>query len=375
MTVEREIAGFALPFAAGTAAAIYTGISSDNFFICSFIVSCTAILWVMLILPERKKWSSRIVRTIIISLALYTGALCGIRANETPVSDFPVSRLTAAAMNYGESLEKAADSIPFSNRQTNAFVKAVLTGERNGMPKDVTEAFRDSGASHILALSGLHLGLIYMMIYRLLSFLGFSQAAGRFRSMITVLICAFYTLATGAGPSLVRAFLFIILNESARLSGRSRSIEHILMTALTLQLCISPSSIRSVGFQLSYTAIAGIAFIYPRLNSIWPDEDSGRIPIASRPVTILTKWIWNSAAMSTACQLTTAPVAWIYFGTFPKYFLLTNLIALPLTGILIPVSAVTLLLHKTGICPDLLIRITEWLTGMLIGALEIIASM
>ena len=92
-------------------------------------------------------------------------------------------------------------------------------------------------------------------------------------------------------------------------------------------------------------------------------------------VTRPTRWIWNSAAMSIACQITTAPIAWLYFGTFPQYFLLTNLIALPLTSILIPASAVTLMLYKTGICPDLLIRITEWLTELLIRALEIIASM
>ena len=79
--------------------------------------------------------------------------------------------------------------------------------------------------------------------------------------------------------------------------------------------------------------------------------------------------------MSIACQMTTAPLAWIYFGTFPQYFLLTNLIALPLTGLLIPSAAITLILNKAQICPDLLVRLTEWLTGLLIGAIEIIASM
>ena len=247
MKEVREIAGFAVPFAAGTAAAVYTGISSGNYLACSLIIAGTAILWGILLLPERKKWPNALVRTIIIILALHTGALCGIRGNETSVSNFSSSGLASIALKCGKSLENTADAIPFRNRQTNTFVKAILTGEKNGMPKDVTEAFRDSGASHILALSGLHLGVIYMFICRLLSLSGFSPAAIRIRSMITIVICGFYTLATGAGPSLVRAFLFIVLNEIARLSGRLQNTGHTLMTAIILQLCISPSSIRSVG--------------------------------------------------------------------------------------------------------------------------------
>ena len=73
--------------------------------------------------------------------------------------------------------------------------------------------------------------------------------------------------------------------------------------------------------------------------------------------------------------MTTGPVAYLYFGTFPMHFLLTNLLALPLTGVIIPLGAMTLVLHEAGICPDLLIRLTEWLTGLLIRALEIIAEM
>ena len=374
MTVEREIAGFAIPFAVGTAAAVYTGISSGNIFAFSLIIAGTAIPWMLLMSPARKKWSSTLVRCIIASIALGSGALCGMRENETFISDLPDKRLSSSVLNYGETLEKAAESIPFRDRQTNAFVKAVLTGERNGMSDEVTESFRDSGASHILALSGLHLGVIYMMICRLLSFIGFSPTALRFRSMATVFLCGFYTLATGAGPSLVRAFIFIALNEIARLSGRLRSTGYILMSALIIQLCISPSSVRFAGFQLSYAAMAGIAFIYPWLKKLWPSEQD-RYSVSNLAIVRPTRWIWNSAAMSIACQITTAPIAWLYFGTFPQYFLLTNLIALPLTSILIPVSTVTLILYKTRICPDLLIRITEWLTGMLIRALEIIASM
>lgn len=372
MTVEREIAGFALPFAAGTAAAVYAWTSCGNIFSASAILTGTAIVWILLLLPERKKWPPAIIHAVIALLAAGTGALCGIRACETSVSNHEEGSITAFAGQYGEVMKNAADSIPFDDKRTNSFVKAVLTGERKGMSREVTEAFRESGASHILALSGLHLGVIYMMISRLMSVIGSGIRAGRFKSFLTIMLCGFYTLATGAGPSLVRAFLFITINETARHTGRIRSTGNTLMAALIIHLCISPSDIRSVGFQLSYAAMAGIAFIYPRLKRIWPEDKEGG---TGRFMTIPIKWIWNSAAMSVSCQLTTGPIAFFYFGTFPKYFLLTNLIALPLTGLLIPVSAVTMILHHAGICPDLLIRGNEWLCNLLIEALEVISSM
>lgn len=372
MTVEREIAGFALPFAAGTAAAVYAGTSCGNLYSASIILTGTAMAWLLLLIPERKKWPSAITHAVIALLAAGTGASCGIMACETAVSNHEVGRIAAFAGQYGEIMENAADSIPFDDRRTNSFVKAVLTGERKGMPQEVTEAFRESGASHILALSGLHLGVIYMMISRLMSVLGSGSRAKRFKSFMTVLLCGFYTLATGAGPSLVRSLLFIMVNEAARHTGRIHSTGNTLMAVLIIHLCIAPTDIRSVGFQLSYAAMAGIAFVYPWLKRIWPEEKADG---TGRFVAIPMRRIWNSAAMSISCQLTTGPIAFFYFGTFPKYFLLTNLIALPLTNLLIPVSAVTMILHHAGICPDLLIRGNEWLCDLLIGALEVISSM
>lgn len=373
MTVERDIAGFALPFAAGTAAAVYAGTSSGSIIACIITTLLLAVPWIMLISPIRRELPPAATWTAIGLTALGAGASCGLIANETSVSDMAGRGLAAIAGKAGEAMERAADGIPFKDPRTNAFIKAVLTGERSGMPADVTDAFRESGASHILALSGLHLGVIYMMTGKILAVIGSGPAAARVKSLLTVLFCGFYTLATGAGPSIVRAVLFIVLNEAAKLYGRYRSTGNTLMAALIIHLCISPSDIRSVGFQLSYAAMAGIAFIFPYLKEMWPEEKSERL--ASKVISRPMRRIWNSAAMSIACQITTGPVAFLYFGTFPKYFLLTNLIALPLTGMIMPAGAATLVLSGAGICPDLLVRITEWLTGLLIRALEIISQM
>ena len=149
-----------------------------------------------------------------------------------------------------------------------------------------------------------------------------------------------------------------------RLCNRYRSTAQVLMTSLFLQLLISPESIRDIGFQLSYAAIAGIAFIFPPLKSMWP-EGKGSV----------LKWIWTSAAMSISCQITTGPLAYFYFGSFPQHFLLTNLIAIPLTGLIIPLSLLTLVLNNVGICPEFMTGLTEKLVVLMTEAMEIIASM
>jgi competence protein ComEC len=185
-----------------------------------------------------------------------------------------------------------------------------------------------------------------------------------FQGILCILTCTIYSLATGAGASIIRALIFVIIREIAKLSHRQPDLKDILASSLIIQLTICPSDISDIGFQLSYAAIAGIAWIHPYLKDIWPEDSE---PILKR--------IWDSASISISCQLTTGPLAWLYFGTFPQYFILTNLIALPLTGLIIPAALLTAVLSAMGICPNLLIQGTEMLVNALCSSLEIIASM
>ena len=85
--------------------------------------------------------------------------------------------------------------------------------------------------------------------------------------------------------------------------------------------------------------------------------------------------IWDAAALSISCQLTTGPAAWLYFGSFPQYFLLANLISMPLTGLLIPLAVITIALSAAGLPPGFMLSVTELTVNLLRWSLEIIASM
>ena len=257
------------------------------------------------------------------------------------------------------------DRIPFPSETTAPLLKAFLTGDRSGLSRETVQAFRGSGASHLLALSGLHMGILYLLLSRLLWPLGNSLAARRFRYGLLLGGAGFFTLMTGASPSIVRAFLFIVLNETARLAGRPRRPLRTLATALLIQLILIPSAITTVGFQLSYLAMAGIFLLYPHLENWYPEG------LRFDPL----RKIWQAAALSISCQVFTGPLAWFRFHSFPPYFLLTNLLAMPLTTLLMATAAATLLLQGAGLCPDILLRVTDILCTGLLQTLQIISTM
>ena len=371
MTVERETAGFALPFAAGVTAAAYAG---NILYTRAFNIAAisSAVIYAILIFSLTGAGNTLLHKKglpCIILLAFITGISCGFSDILLSASGMK-GRLAIAAAGFGEKLGAVTDGLPFTSSATNAVMKAFITGDQTDMPESLKVTFRASGASHLLALSGFHLGIIYAIVKYSLSLAGNRRTALIVRSIVTVLICTSYTLATGASPSTVRALIFIALRETATITHRCSSLALLTLVSVVIQLAASPSSARSISFQLSYAAMAGIAFIYPWLKSAWPEEAGhGRISWK------FLRRIWNSAALSISCQITTGPLAWIYFHTFPRHFLLTNLIALPLAGAVIPGGILVIILNHAGICPEFMLKAVEFLVNILIRSLEIIATM
>lgn len=367
MKAEREIAGFALPFTVGivTASALLWPDHHVNTMPYAIVNTIIFIPLLLLLHPVHNRMSGHSVQLLIISAAFICGMVTGTTGKILSISGGtgpgPVMEL---AHHMCTRLKEAIECLPFSNRETNSLLVALLTGDRSGIPQRMSETFRESGASHILALSGMHLGIIYGITDRIFSMAGNNISMKRIRSVGVMTVCAAYTILTGAGPSIVRAMIFILAGESARMMGRYRSTESILYTALVMQLSLFPSDIKSVSFQLSYAAMAGITFINPWLRSMWPERSKG-----------MMGFIWNSAALSISCQLTTGPLVWLYFKSLPQYFILTNLIAVPLTGMIIPCAILNMILSALGICPDIMTRATEGLVQTLTVALDIISSM
>lgn len=352
MKNKSGIISLSLPFAAGVATAALTTVPFAGALASSVAV---AALFCFCIISKRR------CTFALILLYFFLGVLCWCSQALAPGAE-----KAARATGLAEGLRAILNRIPFEGEHSTGIISALLTGHRGQLPRETINAFRQSGASHILALSGLHLGVIYACVCRLLAIVGNSPAARLFRSCTTAGLCGLYAIATGASPSIVRAFLFICINEAGKaMSGRAHSPLGTFCLALTIQLALHPGIISSAGFQLSYLAMMGITVVYPELESWYPGN--GRAdPLRA---------IWKSAAMSFSCQLFTAPAAWYHFHSFPTYFLLTNLIALPLSEVIIIASVAAAVLEATCGCPQALALACGKMVQLLEFCLETIASL
>ena len=356
MAERAGIEALAVHFTAGVAAgALLLRLPADPVFFSSGLLLVLASLVIIVLKTERGG--------LLFPAFLLLGAFCAF-ADGFPGAD-TATFLERRALAWAVRLRAFIDGIPFPSAGTAPLLKALLTGDRNGLSQDTVRVFRESGGAHLLALSGLHIGILYLLLSRLLWPLGNSPRARRFRYALIVLAAGLFTLMTGASPSIVRAFLFIFLNETARIACRPQDPIRILSTALLIQLVLSPSAITSTGFQLSYLAMVGIFLLFPILDGWYPP--SSRFDPVRR--------IWEAAALSISCQAFTGPLAWFRFHSFPTYFLLTNLFALPLTTLLMGSAVTTLILRGIHCCPGFLIHATDGLCQALVWILQVISSM
>lgn len=358
MAEAKSIESLSLFFTAGAAAgSALAGPSSGA--LCAVLLPIAALP--CLAGGKLLKANAKAIGAVFCAAFAVLGAFCALNASMIP--DSGGNALTGLAAGCAEKLKTVIGRIPFRSGNTAPLLQALFTGDRSALPRDLISAFRNSGASHILALSGLHMGIIYMVFDRLSRILGRSPAARYVRFFLMIGAAGFFTVMTGASPSIVRAFLFILINETLTLAGRPRKAVRVLCLALLVQLVLQPEVISTLGFQLSYLAMGGIFILYPVMEKWYPETNS---PL---------RWIWKSAALAISCQVFTAPLAWLRFHTFPRYFLLTNLMALPLTTCIMSVALITIILSGTGLCPSWAIWATDTLCSLLTRALEIISSL
>lgn len=249
-------------------------------------------------------------------------------------------------------------------------LQALSIGDKGGLTRDLRNAYRESGAMHLLALSGLHVGLVYALLSWLLRPLGGHRVARWARSLLILGLLWTYALITGLSASISRAVLMISFYElSGLLSGDRDALSALFGSALLLML-FRPESPRDIGFQLSYTAVLSILLLHPWLK--------GLLQTRSR---LLTR-IWELLSVSISCQATCGVLAWLYFGTFPRYFLLTTLLAIPLTTLVLYATAATVataglaaLLPVLSPVSAVAANALNWLLQLLNNVIRIIADL
>lgn len=240
------------------------------------------------------------------------------------------------------------------NNSQSAILTAFVTGSKESIGKSTKETFRSSGAAHLLALSGLHVGILFMILNRITALFSLTLAARRMRVLVVVGCTAAFLTITGFIPSLARAIIMAAICSIAKVWGyRIARAETLVITAFLL-ICYNPQVVASIGFQLSFAAMAGIMLIMPTLSESLKRvmERWRRRGTSSRIICWCAERIAAPLLLTISCQITTLPLCLYYFQSFSNYYLITNLIA-------IPVVAITLYMLTAALAIDALALIIQ----------------
>ncbi|MFZ6051230.1 ComEC/Rec2 family competence protein [Halocola ammonii] len=207
-----------------------------------------------------------------------------------------------------------------------AVLSALVLGKKDYLSHDTHTAYASAGAMHVLAVSGLHVGLIYIVLLYLTGPLKKTSLTRKIQLFLLLGGIWLYALTTGMSPSVMRASVMFSFIAIAKVSQLRSNIYNTLAASALALLIYNPFMIIEVGFQLSYLAVLGIVFLQPKIYS-WLS-----------PKNKLLDKAWQLTAVSIAAQLATFPLGLLYFHQFPNYFFVSNLLVIP---------AATLLLYAT----------------------------
>lgn len=221
-------------------------------------------------------------------------------------------------------------------------LSALTLGYQDGLTDDVKQGFRTTGTVHVLSVSGLHVGIIYLMINFLLGFIRKGTRYYWLKPLLIIVLLWVYAFITGLPPSVIRASAMLTVFCASEIFGRKSFSLHALYIAGFFILLINPFSLFDIGFQLSFMSVLSILYLLPKVSGLLKVENK------------YLRNIWQMFVLSVVAQLATFPLCLYYFGTFPTYFFVTNLLIIPLvTLITYAVGGIGLAKLLSLIMPDL----------------------
>lgn len=238
-------------------------------------------------------------------------------------------------------------------------LSALTIGYKNDLEEEVLSSFSAAGVSHILALSGLHVGFICLFFNFLLKRVSQkSQMIETLGKILLVIILWLFSFIVGSSPSVVRAVMMFSLFIISSLGRRKRdSLQTLCVTAL-IMLLYRPLWLFSIGFQLSFVAVASILIIYPIIKYRFSFHSA------------IANYVWKTCSVSFVAQIGVLPLVIYYFSTIPLYFLLGNLLVIPLITVIIPVSFIALLTSFIPIVNSFLVFLLKQMLVLLLSIVK-----
>ena len=250
-------------------------------------------------------------------------------------------------------------------RDVRSVLSALTIGDKSELTREIKDTYSSVGASHVLALSGLHIGIFYMILSALLPVWRIRRTYTIIREILIISVIWGFAFVAGLSPSIVRASILFTLLSLGRCARRDGSSLNSLAFAAVAIILFSPRSLFDVGFQLSFTAVLSIILLLPRMRRLLACDKHGK----------LYNYAADILSVSFVAQLGTLPLLWYYFGTFPLYFLFANIVVVPLSFLVMSTAVLLWLTSKVALLSTAVAYILAMLTNFMNTLLRMIESL
>lgn len=273
---------------------------------------------------------------------------------------FKLVKAPRTIMGYAQEIRsniiKKLQKEEFGKEQLG-IIQALLLGERSNISEDTYTNYINAGAVHILAVSGLHIGILLLLIQFLLRPLKSLPNGKTIILLTTVLLLWGFAFIAGLSPSIIRACsMFTFVAYAMYLNRPTNNFNILALSMFFVLLIINPNLLFQVGFQMSYAAVFAIVWIYPLLQKFWLPKNK------------VVRYIWQLISVSIAAQVGVLPISLFYFHQFPSLFFISNLLIVPALGIILGTGLFIIFLSLFDLVPNILV----WFYNELIGLMNTI---
>ena len=256
--------------------------------------------------------------------------------------DNPEPTIIGYTANLRNTIVSRLESKGFGKEEL-AIVKALILGQRNDIPADTYDAYKNAGAVHILAVSGLHIGILLWLLHFILRPVERLPKGKTIKLLLLLALLWSYAILAGLSASIIRAVsMFSFVAYALYLNRPANSFNILALSMFFVLLAFNSGLLFSPGFQMSYAAVFAIVWIYPKFQACW------------RPRQWFLKKVWQLLSVSIAAQLGVLPISLYYFHQFPGLFFISNLLVVPFLGLLLGMGFLLALLAILQLLPPVL---------------------
>ena len=273
----------------------------------------------------------------------------------------PSKTLFGYASNLRANLIEKLKKEGFGQEELSV-IQALLLGQRNDISEETYNNYKNAGAVHILAVSGLHIGILLLLLQFILKPIELLPKGKTIKLLVIVCLLWCFAFIAGLSASIVRAVTMFSFLAYAMYLNRPTNTFNIIALSMFFILLFKPLFLFQVGFQMSYAAVLAIVWIYPKLQRFWYPEQ------------FVVRKGWQLLAVSLAAQLGVLPISLFYFHQFPALFFISNLLIIPFLGLILGVGILVLLLTSINALPQAIVLLYNFLIKSMNAVIEFVAK-